>query len=84
MSQKKVGSRAEVWHGVAHHLKSGLTKKDLMKNKHGRIVSRRKHTAGKKAIKNLFALGFKPTKGRFSLMSKSSRKSVRKSRKARK
>jgi hypothetical protein len=37
----------------------------------GRIVSRRKHAAGKKAIKRLFALGYKPKKGRFSLMRKS-------------
>jgi hypothetical protein len=37
----------------------------------GRIVSRKKHAAGKKAIKRLFALGYKPQKGKFSLMRKS-------------
>jgi hypothetical protein len=41
----------------------------------GRIVSRKKHAAGKKAIKRLFALGYKPQKGRFSLMRKSMSKS---------
>lgn len=46
---KAVGSRAEVWHGNAKHTSGGLTKKDLMKNKYGRIVSKKKHALGKKA-----------------------------------
>ena len=53
---------------------------------HGRIISRKKHAAGKKAIKHLFALGYKPKKGTFKIMRKSmrkSRKSMRKSRKRR-
>jgi hypothetical protein len=37
----------------------------------GRIISRKKHAAGKKAIKHLFAAGYKPKKGTFKLMSKS-------------
>ena len=41
-----------------------------MKHK-GRIVSRKKHAAGKKAIKRLFALGYKPKKGTFKVMRKS-------------
>ena len=39
-----VGSRAQVWHGKAKKTaygKKGLTKDDLYKNKHGKIVSRR-------------------------------------------
>jgi len=36
---KKVGSRAEVYHGNAQHTSGGLTKDKLMKNKEGRIVS---------------------------------------------
>ena len=39
--------------------------------KKGRIISRRKSAAGKKAIKHLFDLGFKPKKGQFTLMRKS-------------
>jgi len=71
MSQtRKVGSRAEVWHGVCEKTPGGLRKKDLMKHK-GRIVSRRKHEQGKKLIKRLFALGYKPKKGTFKLMRKS-------------
>ena len=68
---KTIGSRAEVYHMTAKHTSGGLKKKDLMKTKNGRIVSRRAHLAGKKAIKHLFALGYKPKKGTFKLMRKS-------------
>lgn len=74
-AMKAVGSKAEVWHGTARHTSGGLHKKDLMKH-HGRIISRKKHAAGKKAIKHLFAMGYKPKKGTFRLMSKSMRKSM--------
>ena len=67
---KAVGTKAEVFHGTAKHTSGNLHKKDLMKHK-GRIVSRRKHAAGKKAIKRLFALGYKPKKGTFKVMRKS-------------
>jgi hypothetical protein len=77
-----VGSKAQVWHGKAKHTSGGLTRKDLMKTKAGRIVSRKKHAAGKKAIQRLFKLGFKPRKGTFRLMSSSSssRSTTRKAR----
>jgi hypothetical protein len=75
-----VGTKAQVYHGTAKHTSGGLTKKDLMKTKKGRIVSRKKHAAGKKAIARLFKLGFKPTKGRFSLFGKGTRKAGRKGR----
>jgi hypothetical protein len=65
-----VGSKSQVYHGTAKHTSGGLTKKDLMKTKKGRIVSRRKHAAGLKAIKKLFAKGYKPKKGTFKLMRK--------------
>ena len=67
---KAVGSKAEVFHGTAKHTSGGLKKKDLMKHS-GRIISRKKHAAGKKAIKHLFAAGYKPKKGTFKLMRKS-------------
>jgi len=76
---KATGSKAEVWHGTAKHTSGGLHKKDLMKH-HGRIISRKKHAAGKKAIKHLFSMGYKPKKGTFKLM----RKSMAKSRHSRK
>jgi len=80
-----VGSKAQVFHGTAKHTPGGLVKKDLMKH-HGRIISRKKHAAGKKAIKLLRALGYIAKKGTFRLMSKSMAKSKSKSktRKARK
>jgi hypothetical protein len=69
---KTVGSKAEVFHGTAKHTSGGLHKKDLMKHK-GRIVSRKKHAAGKKAIQRLFKLGYKPKKGTFKVMKKHGR-----------
>jgi len=50
--------------------------------KKGRIISRRKSAAGKKAIKHLFDLGFKPKKGQFTLMRKSMAKRSSKSKKS--
>ena len=65
-----VGSKAQVWHGTAKHTSGGLTRKSLMKTKKGRIVSRKKHAAGKKALKNLVKAGFKAKKGTFKLFKK--------------
>ena len=65
-----VGSKAMVWHGTARHTPGGLTRKDLMKTKKGRIVSRRKHTIGLRRIKTLHKQGFKPKKGTFKLFKK--------------
>jgi len=80
-SIKAVGSKAEVFHGSAKHTSGGLHKKDLMKTNKGRIVSRKKHAAGKKAIQRLFKAGYKPKKGTFSLMKKgATRRSTRRRR----
>lgn len=65
-----VGSRAAVYHGNADHTSGGLKKGDLVMNKHGRIVSRRKMALGKKAIKTLYKAGYKPKKGTFKLFKK--------------
>jgi hypothetical protein len=73
-----VGSKAQVFHGTAKHTPGGLTKKDLMKHK-GRIISRKKHAAGKKAIKHLRALGYIAKKGTFTVMRKSMAKSSKRS-----
>ena len=69
-----VGTKAQVWHGTAKHTSGGLTKKDLMKTKKGRIVSRRKHAAGQRAIKKLRKLGYIAKKGKFSLFTKKSKR----------
>ena len=58
---KTVGTRAEVFSGRAMHTSGGLTKKDLKKNKFGRIVSRKASLESKKrfdanpALKKKFA-----------------------------
>ena len=73
---KTFGTRAEVWHGTAKKTTGGLEKTKLMKNKHGRIVSRKKVALAKKSIKkNLFDKGYKPKKGKFVVMRKSMKKS---------
>ena len=59
-----VGSRAEVWHGTARKTSGGLTKKDLLKNKSGRIVSKAKHATAKKE-KRLLKAGYGTKKGKF-------------------
>jgi hypothetical protein len=65
-----VGSKAQVFHGTAKHTSGGLQKKDLVMNKHGRIVSRRKMALGKKALKHLVKAGYRATKGKFKLFHK--------------
>jgi len=69
-----VGTKLKVWHGTAKHTSGGLTKKDLMKTKNGRIVSKKKHAAGKKAITKLRKLGYVAKKGTFKLFSKKSKR----------
>lgn len=64
------GSKAQVWHGTARHTPGGLTRKDLMRTKKGRIVSKRKHAIGLRRIKSLRRLGFKAKKGTFKLFKK--------------
>lgn len=50
---KARGSKRQVWEGFALRTSGGLTKSDLMKNKRGRIVSKRQHAAGLRALKNI-------------------------------
>jgi hypothetical protein len=64
-----VGSRIQVMHGTADHTAGGLKKGDLMMHK-GRIVSRKAHAAGKKAIQRLRAAGYIAKKGHFKLFTK--------------
>jgi hypothetical protein len=64
------GSKAQVWHGTAKHTPGGLTRKDLMKTKKGRIVSKKKHTIGLRRVRSLRKLGFKAKKGTFKLFKK--------------
>lgn len=62
----QTGSYAQVWHGSKKFTKGGLTKDQLMKNKRGKIVSKKRNgtkigawmTAVKKARKELGITGF--------------------------
>ena len=47
------GSRGQVWRGSRHHTNSGHTKSMLMKNKNGKIVTKKSHAAGKRSFKNI-------------------------------
>ena len=48
--KKTIGTRAEVYHGTARRTSGGLTKGELMMNKHGRIVSKKKHNTANTSI----------------------------------
>ena len=67
-----VGSKAQVFHGTADRTAGGLKKGDLMKTDKGRIVSKKQHAAGLKAIQRLRAAGFVAKKGSFTLFKKRS------------
>lgn len=69
MHEVKIGSRAAVMHGNAHHTSGGLTKGDLKYNKWGRIVSVKKSQKAKKENR-LSKLGFKTQKGKFGIVKK--------------
>ena len=65
--KKNRGSRPEVMHGTAYQTKGELVKKDLMYNKHRRIVSRKKHIKAKRE-KRLEKAGFFTKKGVFGFV----------------
>jgi len=58
------GSRAQVMHGTAYKTSGGLKKSDLLQNKNGRIVSRKKHSTAKKE-RRLVKAGYGTKKGHF-------------------
>ena len=72
--ERKIGSRAEVFHGKAEKTTGGLRKKDLMKNKRGEIVSVKKHRTAKKE-KRLEKHGYFAEKGKFGYVKKTPKRS---------
>ena len=78
--ERRLGSRAEVFHGKARQTTGGLRKKDLMKNKHGEIVSRKKHNTAKKE-KRLEKHGYFAKKGQFGYVKKTPKNITRKNNK---
>jgi hypothetical protein len=67
------GTRAQVYHGTAKRTTGGLTKSDLMMNKHHRIVSKAKHNTAKKEMR-LVKYGYGSKKGKFGYVKIGSRK----------
>jgi|GEM_PF-1893845 hypothetical protein len=68
------GSRQQVHNKTAYKTPGGLTRKDLMMNKWGRIVSAKKHRTAKKE-KRLEKAGYFAKKGKFGYVKKGTRKS---------
>ena len=60
----RVGTKRKVYNGTAKMTSGRLTKKDLIKNKWGRIVSKKKSIRAKKD-KRLIKAGYKTIKGKF-------------------
>jgi hypothetical protein len=79
--ERLVGSRAQVWHQTAYKTSGGLTRFDLVMNKHGRVVSVKKHNTAKRE-KRLVKHGYTAKKGKFGAVKIAS--SARKTRKSRK
>lgn len=77
MRARKIGSRREVFNGSAKHTTGRLEKKDLVKNKRGRIVSRKKFLSAKKE-KRLEKHGYGAKKGKFGYVLLKTRKSKKK------
>jgi hypothetical protein len=71
-----VGSRAQVYHGTAYKTSGGLKKSDLVQNKRGRIVSKKKLETAKRE-KRLEKYGYFAEKGKFGAVRRSPRKSSR-------
>ena len=74
------GSRASVFHGNSDNTSGGLTKKDLMMNKWGRIVSVKKHKTAKKQ-KRLEKAGYFAKKGTFGAVKRDTKKRRKSSKK---
>jgi hypothetical protein len=62
-----IGSRAQVQHDTAYKTPGNLTKDKLLMNKHGRIVSKKKHMTAKKDNR-LVKAGFHTKKGKFGFI----------------
>ena len=80
---KTFGSRAEVFHGNAKKTTGGLTKSDLLQNKHGEIVSRKKSIAAKKE-KRLEKAGYFTKKGVFGFVKRETKAKKSKEKRTRK
>jgi DVNP family len=74
------GSRTQVMNGTAFKTVGELTKSDLIMNKWGRIVSKKKHITAKRE-KRLEKAGYFSTPGKFGYVRKTLKNKSRKSKK---
>ena len=72
-----VGSREKVWNETAYKTPGGLTKDELIMNKHGRIVSKSKYYSSKKEMR-LQKHGYFARKGKFGYVKRNKTKRKRK------
>lgn len=68
-----IGSRAQVWHETAYKTPGGLTRSQLLMNKHGRVVSIKKHNTAKRE-KRLEKAGYFAQKGKFGAVTNKTKK----------
>ena len=74
------GSRQQVWNGTAYKTVGLLTRSDLLMNKWGRIVSKKKNATAKKEYsqkKRLFK-NYTAIKGKFGAVKRGTRKANKK------
>jgi hypothetical protein len=71
------GSRQQVYNGTAYKTEGLLVKSDLMMNKWGRIVSKKKHFTAKKE-KRLEKNGYFAKKGKFGYVKRTLSKTMKK------
>ena len=76
----RVGTKRKVYNGTAKMTSGRLTKKDLIKNKWGRIVSKKKSIRAKKD-KRLIKAGYKTIKGKFGYVKENKVNKVKKNKK---
>lgn len=68
-----VGSREKVWNETAYKTPGGLTKDELVQNKHQRIVSKKKYLTAKKE-KRLECYGYYAKKGKFGFVKRKTKR----------
>jgi hypothetical protein len=78
-----IGSRQQVWNGTAYKTEGLLTRSDLVMNKWGRIVSKKKHATAKKE-KRLQKYGYFARKGKFGFVKKTAKNRSTKNKTAKK
>ena len=81
MTRQHVKDKVAVWSGEKKKTASGLTKKDLMKNKDGKIISKKQYKRGKALHKMMKKEG--KLAEPFKSKSKSKSKSKKRSKKSR-